>query len=151
MAAIMTSVYTVVRAVNAGVSTMGLDKSAMMALYSVRQLAPARAGTVASVCMLDQSTVSRHLKSLEERGLLTRTADPDDRRAQLFELTADGAEMLASLDATRQQRLAEALADWSPQERDELNTVISRLADSLLLVQARHTMPLGAGGTGPLP
>jgi len=139
MAQIMTSLFTVVRTVNSGAETMGLDKSALIALHAIHLLEDsARPTAVAGACALDQSTISRHLRSLEERGLIVRTPDPDDRRAQLLSLTDDGQKLLSDMAAVRQARLEEALAGWSAEERDQLQRVIGRLADSLVVANARR-------------
>ncbi len=140
---IMASLFSVVRAVNHGAQTMGLDKSAIVAMYVIRQLTTARSSAVAGACALDQSTISRHLRSLEERGLVERSPDPADRRAQLLSLTDDGEQLLADQDALRRERLEAALADWSDDDRDRLDTVLSRLADSLVVANARRMAGFG--------
>jgi DNA-binding MarR family transcriptional regulator len=80
---------------------------------------------------LDISTVSRQAKTLEDRGLITRSEDPEDRRAQRIHLAPAGRDILADAWARRHAWLAEALADWSPDDRAELVDVLTRFADSL--------------------
>lgn len=143
MAQIMTSLFTVVRTVNTGAQTMGLDKSAIIALYAVRQHEGIRPSAVAGACALDQSTISRQLKSLEEKGLITRSPDPADRRAQLLALTPDGEGLLSDMDDLRRARLEEALAEWSDDDRAQLHAVIGRLADALVVADARRIAGLG--------
>ena len=139
----MTSLFSVVRAVNHGAHFVGLDKSAIIALYAIRQLDMARPSAVAGACALDQSTISRHLKSLEDRGLVERSPDPADRRAQLLSVTRDGAQLLADQDALRRERLEAAIADWSEADRDQLRAVLDRLADSIIVANARRMAGFG--------
>ena len=49
-----------------------------------------RVTDLAGCANLDTSTVSRHVAQLQRTGLIERTPDPDDRRAQRVELTAAG-------------------------------------------------------------
>lgn len=44
--------------------------------------------------MLDKTTVTKSLKALELRGLITRTVNPDNRRQNLINLTAEGKELI---------------------------------------------------------
>ena len=138
----MRSIFTVVRVVNQGAETLGLDKSAIIAMYAVRQLGTARPSGVATACGLDQSTISRHLKALEDKGLISRSPDPDDGRAQQVALTDSGQKLLADNDELRLERLTAALDGWSADERTVLAQSIGRLADSLIIANARQKVGL---------
>ncbi|WP_350349439.1 MarR family winged helix-turn-helix transcriptional regulator [Agromyces sp. G08B096] len=39
---------------------------------------------------ISDATLTHHLRNLEDRGLVERTRDPDDRRVQCIEFTAEG-------------------------------------------------------------
>src|SRR3712207_860930 len=71
-----------------------LDFSLVPILRTVQLCGPQRVSSVADQLRLDASTVSRHIKQLEDRGLLERTTDPDDGRASRIALTAEGASAL---------------------------------------------------------
>src|SRR3954463_8251829 len=58
-----------------------IDYSAFPLLKLLSHQGPMRLSALASVLGLDASTVSRHARQLEDRGLLERTGDPDDGRA----------------------------------------------------------------------
>ena len=69
--------------------------------------------TLARSIGLDTSTIAGVLDRLESRGLLLRSASPDDRRVRRLTLTDDGHTLLAALvpDMLRaQQRMLEPLA-----------------------------------------
>ncbi|MFV2121303.1 MarR family winged helix-turn-helix transcriptional regulator [Streptomyces sp. Act-28] len=63
--------------------------------------------------LLDKSTVSRQLASLERTGLVERRPDPDDHRVQVLHPTAKGRRVLASTQADRRAAYEERLRDWS--------------------------------------
>lgn len=133
----MSSLFTVVRSTSKGIERMGIDKASMIVLYSVKEQGSARPSALASYCGLDLSTISRHLKRLEEEGFIERRQDPLDGRAQLTKLSEYGAETLATIDKLRRDAMETALGAWSASERDHLSAVIARLADDLVTTQAR--------------
>lgn len=49
---------------------------------------------LAQSALLHSPSVTRILKELTERGLITRTADNSDRRRQLIEITPEGADLV---------------------------------------------------------
>jgi len=59
-------------------------------LSYLRSYAPCPIAEVVTVFGLRGSTATAVLDRLEERGLMTRTPNPDDRRSFLLELTAEG-------------------------------------------------------------
>jgi DNA-binding MarR family transcriptional regulator len=80
---------------------------------------------------LDASTVSRHVRQLEERGLVSRTGDPDDRRASRVEVTELGGKALAASFEHRKQLIGQAITSWSDRDRHTLQRLASRFVDDL--------------------
>ena len=118
----------------------GLDASGYALLVATDRLGTAHACELADLLGVDKSTVSRALASLVDRGLVERTADPVDRRAQVVALSAHGRERLQAARAEHSADLARVLADWSPADLDSAVRVVSRLSDGLAAVErARST------------
>ncbi len=109
-----------------------IDYSAFPILKLLSHQGPMRLSALASVLGLDASTVSRHARQLEDRGLLERTGDPDDGRASRVAVSDRGRECLAQVFANRRAMLAQALDDWSDDDRDALRTLLHRLVEKLL-------------------
>src|SRR5215213_8827293 len=57
------------------------DRAALVLLFPLVRLGPLRQGALAELMHADPSTVSRHVASLVERGLVQRVADESDGRA----------------------------------------------------------------------
>ena len=91
----------------------------------------ARPSDVAAASCVDLSTISRQLKSLEDRRYVVRSVDPSDRRAHLIRLTASGRKVLDRHLETRSAIFDRALAEWSDSDRRALTTLLGRLADDL--------------------
>jgi DNA-binding MarR family transcriptional regulator len=108
-----------------------IDYSAFPILKLLCHQGPSRLSAVAQVLGLDASTVSRHVKQLEDRGLLERTDDPDDRRASRVDVSDLGRSTLAEGFALRRQVISAALEEWSPEEREVLRGLVQRLVESL--------------------
>jgi DNA-binding MarR family transcriptional regulator len=111
----------------------GHDFAPAFVLYRVAENEPVRVSDLATSCGLDASTVSRHVKTLEEEGYVARSGDPNDRRASRVALTERGRSYLADLMALRTRFVSGALADWSPADRTTLLDLTQRLAAALTL------------------
>ena len=100
-------------------------------LAHVDRLAPVRATDLVDATALDLSTISRHLRGLEDAGLLTRSPDPDDRRASLLTVTDGGRAFLADAVRVRTAMLASATAHWPADDLATLAALMTRLAHDL--------------------
>jgi DNA-binding MarR family transcriptional regulator len=110
----------------------GVDELwAAMLLHHVAANGSMRLSDLACGVGLDASTVSRHVKSLEDSGKLARLDDPKDRRACRLELTPAGRAALERAMAARASLFATAVADWSDDDRQTLISLMTRLADTL--------------------
>jgi DNA-binding MarR family transcriptional regulator len=67
------------------------------------------------------------LNELEERGYVERSADPEDRRRNVITVTAAGRRQLRRLEKQVAQIQDQLLAPLSPEERDELARLLTRL------------------------
>ena len=109
----------------------GVDLSALRVLAWIERSGPARASDLAEAMALDLSTVSRRVAELEEAGLVTRTRDPEDRRASLLETTAAGEVTMQRLRAARRSLIEEALADWPTDDVRRLGELLARFTGAL--------------------
>jgi len=81
---------------------------------------------------VDLSTMSRQVRTVEQAGLLARTADPADGRAVVLALTDDGTEVLKRIRATRRSLVGSQLDDWSDEDVADLARLLHRLAERFL-------------------
>ncbi|MFB6617184.1 MarR family winged helix-turn-helix transcriptional regulator [Streptomyces sp. NPDC085524] len=79
---------------------------------------------------VDISVTSRHVTHVAERGWIERETDPGDGRCRILRLTPSGRALLAELGARYTAALERALADWSAEDIDVLNTLLARLRSS---------------------
>ncbi|WP_396446452.1 MarR family winged helix-turn-helix transcriptional regulator [Actinomadura sp.] len=78
---------------------------------------------------IDRSDVVAALNELAAKGLVERSPDPSDRRRNIVTLTADGSRHLSELEKVLAGIQDELLAPLSPEEREQLIGLLTRLAD----------------------
>ncbi|MFP7761407.1 MarR family winged helix-turn-helix transcriptional regulator [Marisediminicola sp. LYQ85] len=112
-------------------ATHGIDAATFDVLATLaRQGAPYRItpAELAANSMITTSAVAQRLNRLDGLGLVTREPNPDDGRGKFVQLTAAGRTLV---DAVLPDHLAteeELLSALSPDERNTLAQLLSRLA-----------------------
>ncbi|MBA2354668.1 MAG: MarR family transcriptional regulator [Acidobacteria bacterium] len=89
------------------------------------------AGDLATMLHLHPSTLTGILRRLDDQGLISRTADPDDRRRTSMRLTSRGTRASTSTRATVEGAVAAALARTSDAHRDITRRFLEQLASCL--------------------
>ncbi|MER0242262.1 MarR family winged helix-turn-helix transcriptional regulator [Streptomyces sp. HSW2009] len=85
-----------------------------------------RATDLAAYYLLDKSTVSRQIATLEHLGYVVRRTDPTDHRVQVLHLTASGTDVLHGVTASRRALLHRRLADWDAADLEQFATYLTR-------------------------
>jgi DNA-binding MarR family transcriptional regulator len=104
-----------------------LDGAAYGLLALLQDAGPLRASDLVVRLGLDKSTVSRQVATLVDLGLVDRTADPDDGRAQVLTPSVEGSARLARIREVRRARWESDLADWPAADVDTLAVLLARL------------------------
>ncbi len=104
-----------------------LDGSAYGLLSLLDVAGPLRASDLVSRLGLDKSTVSRQVAHLVDLGLVARTADPADGRAQVLTPSAEGATRLNRIRTVRRERWQSDLSDWPTEDVAALAGLLGRL------------------------
>ncbi|MFF7594662.1 MarR family winged helix-turn-helix transcriptional regulator [Streptomyces mirabilis] len=106
-----------------------LDRAAVALLRQVADSGSLRPSELANLLSVEASHVTRQVQQLERTGYLTRVPDPNDRRAQRIELTPAGRDAVDRVREASCRGMSVALADWSPQDLEQLATLCHRLVD----------------------
>jgi DNA-binding MarR family transcriptional regulator len=104
-----------------------LDGAAYGLLALLEDAGPLRASDLVTRLGLDKSTVSRQISSLVDLGLVDRTADPVDGRAQVLEPSAEGSVRLSRIRDVRRARWESDLGDWPAADVATLGELLARL------------------------
>ena len=83
---------------------------------------------LASELYLDGSTASRVIDSLEKKGYVTRSQDPEDGRAIRLEATNAGCGLYGEIEEDLLREQKALLAEFEPEIRQATPRLIARLA-----------------------
>jgi DNA-binding MarR family transcriptional regulator len=87
---------------------------------------PLSVSGLAEAVSVDAPYATLIVDTLEERGLVERRSDPDDRRRKLVELTPAGQEAIGRVERILREP-PEGFADLSPRELDVLEDLVTRI------------------------
>lgn len=82
---------------------------------------------IANTLMLDKTTVAKALMSLEARGLILRSQNPENRRKNVLSITDAGKETIADIVGIYDEWLARISACLSPEEQASFDEYCRRL------------------------
>jgi DNA-binding MarR family transcriptional regulator len=108
-----------------------LDPGSFWLLKTLASKGPMRVTELAGCASLDTSTVSRHVAQLERSGLIERTPDPDDRRAQRVALSGAGLDRLTASMAQRRAVLVKSLETWPRGDIVSLSRLLERFVSTI--------------------
>jgi len=89
-----------------------------------------RLSALAEALRIAPRSATEVVDALEARGLVTRTADPDDRRATRLSATAEGERLHGLIAAARERESAAYLEALGPDDRDRLHALLRKLVDA---------------------
>ena len=118
------------------------DSRLFLLLNLLHDRGPTRAADLLDTLAVDQSTLSRQLAALVERGLVRRDTDPTDGRAAQIVVTGLGHTTILNARARWQETLAQLMTDWSWSDRAALLQLLDKLATDLAPVVNGPTVQL---------
>lgn len=110
-------------------ATEGLVSPEYAALASLDEEPGLDQRGLAAAIGVDRNTIGLVVERLERRGLLTREVDPDDRRARILRLTAEGASLRRRLRPRMLAANARALEALSAEEAATLLALLHRAVE----------------------
>ncbi len=103
-----------------------LDADAYGLLAELDRTGSSRVTDLAASIGVGKGTMSRQVRSLEDLGLVQRSADPQDGRAFVLELTTDGRRRYRAARDARRGRLRAELSAWSAEDVGQLAALLHR-------------------------
>jgi DNA-binding MarR family transcriptional regulator len=132
-------------AVLAGVQ---VSRAATPILRLLSESGPLRPGDIATRLEVEPPHIARQVLLLERSGYAERAADPGDGRAHRIGLTAHGRDVIERIDQVARQQMLQALAQWTPTERQQLASQLSRMVDDFVAYVGHQDIELAARHPG---
>jgi DNA-binding MarR family transcriptional regulator len=124
--AMVTALMSVGRVMRQRQSADSIDPGTFWLLKTISHRGPLRITELAASTHLDTSTISRHVAQLERNGLVDRTSDPADGRAQLVGISPTGQDQLDQAFTRRRDVLEATLAEWDEHDIAEFERLLSK-------------------------
>jgi DNA-binding MarR family transcriptional regulator len=105
----------------------GLSQSLLSALSTIHRVGPVTLGQLADLERVQPPSMTRIVAQLEERGLVQREVDADDRRIARLRLEPEAMALLETLRTKKNEFLASRLAVLSPDELMALERALPAL------------------------
>jgi DNA-binding MarR family transcriptional regulator len=103
-----------------------LMPASYLVLSWIAENGPARGSAVVEQFNIDKGAVSRQIQHLVDLGLVVRTPDPADGRAQLLSVTETGAQRLEQAQAVRRRHWSEQLSGWTEEDLAAFSRQLAR-------------------------
>jgi DNA-binding MarR family transcriptional regulator len=117
---------------------LGLDPRHVMLLRHVAIAGGRSQQALGEAVQIPPSRMVALVDALEQRGLLRRRPDPNDRRVRTLHLTRDGRRLLDKVMEISLEHERQLCKGLQPAERDQLITLLSRLAAEQGLGEGVH-------------
>jgi len=111
----------------------GLSLAQWRVLAFVCLSGPATAAFIGDAAEVDQAEISRAVRALEGRGLVTRTFEPGNRKNLIITPTADGAKAFKRIRRMRQAYFARMTRKLSREQMTQLNRSLAAVGQEVVV------------------
>lgn len=108
-----------------------LDRAQYLLLRVLETRGPTSTSALADLLLLDDSTVTRQIATMEEANLVARQPNPNDKRSSLIHATKHGLGVARKMRNMRLTRIAHLVGNWTDNERDMLAHLLEKLNGAL--------------------
>lgn len=120
-------VMRLARSFNVGATDEGLTPTQASVLGLLANRGPLAISAVAAIENINASMTSRVVGRLDERGLITRTPDPNDLRAATVSISRSGRAAHTRIKAQRAAAIQQAAAGLTPEQHSALIAALPAL------------------------
>ncbi|MFC0447122.1 MarR family winged helix-turn-helix transcriptional regulator [Rhodococcus jostii] len=131
--ALVDAVFALGRSLRAVVAASGetpIAPALTSVLFVLAARGECRQNELATDLCVSQSSLSRQISELVDAGYVSRTADPDDKRASRIRVSPNGMDILRETTERRAERLRGMLEGWSQEQALAAVTSLTQLNDT---------------------
>lgn len=132
-------IFELLQALNKGVSPKfercaGISPTRLRLLHELYQVAEISQISLQKEIGIDAAAITRHLRGLEESGMILRRNNPADNRVTLVSLTEQGREKVLTYKEEKNRFIGDLLAGFDERERKLLIDMLIRLQHNINLL-----------------
>ncbi|MNI63738.1 Transcriptional regulator SlyA [compost metagenome] len=109
----------------------GIGSSRYDILYQLYTADEVTQSNLQKAVSIDSAAITRHLKQLEEEGMVTRRRNPEDQRVTFVKLTEECRSLIVNFNKERTGFIKQLLHGFSVQEMNQLTDMLTRLQYNL--------------------
>lgn len=103
-----------------------LDRSGFLILQHIDARGTASIKELATYFKLDISTMSRQVRSLEQKEYLARRTNPSDKRAHFLTVTSSGMEQLTTYRSVKSKRIQQLFGEWDEKSLKQFTSLLRK-------------------------
>ena len=132
-------IFELLQALNKGISPKfercaGISPTRLRLLHELFQVEEISQIALQKEIDIDAAAITRHLKGLEESGMVTRRNNPVDNRVTLVSLTQQGRDKVHSYKEEKNRFISSLLTGFDEQDRKSLVDKLTRLQHNINLL-----------------
>jgi MarR family 2-MHQ and catechol resistance regulon transcriptional repressor len=106
---------------------LGMCPGDFAVLEALLHKGPLPVNAIGKKVLLTSGSMTAAIDRLEQRGLVERHSDPEDRRARVIHLTGEGRKLIRRLFAIHERDMERAVSVLDAREREELSGLLRKL------------------------
>lgn len=115
---------------NASLQGLGMCPGDFAVLEALLHKGPLPVNAIGKKVLLTSGSMTAAVDRLEQRGLVERHSDPDDRRARVVHLTAGGRKLIRKLFGIHERDMERVVSVLNTREKEELSGLLRKLGRS---------------------
>lgn len=132
-------IFELLQALHKGISPKfercaGITPTRFRLLHELFQVSEISQITLQKTVDIDAAAITRHLRGLEESGMIARRNNPADNRVTLVSLTDQGREHINAYREEKTKFISSLLTGFNEQERTVLAEMLTRLQYNINLL-----------------
>jgi len=109
----------------------GISSSRYELLHQLYETDEINQSTLQKAVNIDSAAITRHLKQLEVKGMVTRRRNPNDNRVIFVRLTEEGRKQIVGYKKEQINFVNQMLHDFKTEELESLSDMIKRMQNNI--------------------
>ena len=110
----------------------GISASRYELLYQLYEAEEINQSTLQKAVNIDSGAITRHLKQLEAKGMVTRRRNPTDNREIFVRLTDEGRTQIVGYKKEKLRFVNQMLQDFNEEELEALSNMLHRMQNNII-------------------